>query len=120
LHPPQNSKTESRDQEAHNTEESDSLSKAADPGKLKGQKEGTAWSRGLRNFLSTTLAGQDTVPMSCIIREDDAPDCKIETEPDSNFEQLTIDCDPTTDIVFKTAVRKVHHLIHGFVHGETA
>ena len=37
----------------HNTEESDGLSKAADPVKLKRQKEWIAWSRGLKNYLST-------------------------------------------------------------------
>jgi hypothetical protein len=47
----------------HNAEESDGLGKAADPGKLKRQKQWTAWSRGLRNFLST-IAGQDGAPLS--------------------------------------------------------
>jgi hypothetical protein len=39
----------------HNAEESDGLSKAADPGKLKRQKEWTTWSRALKNCLSTIL-----------------------------------------------------------------
>jgi hypothetical protein len=40
----------------HNAEELDGPSKAASPGKLKRQKEWTAWSRGHRNFLVTIAA----------------------------------------------------------------
>jgi hypothetical protein len=103
----------------HNAEESDGLSKASDPGKLKRQKDWIAWSRGLRNYLST-MYGQDGVPLSYVIREDDAPDYAIESQPDFDFEQLTIDCAPLTGIVYKTDARKVHQLIHGFVQGETS
>jgi hypothetical protein len=103
----------------HNAEESDGLSKASDPGKLKRQKEWIAWSRGLRNYLST-IAGQDGVPLSYIIRDNEQPDYEIENQPDFDFEQLTINCAPLTGIVFKTDARKVHQLIHGFVQGETS
>jgi hypothetical protein len=103
----------------HNAEESDSLSKAADPGKLKRQKEWIAWSRGLGNYLSTIL-GQDGVPLSYIIRENDAPDYTLESQPDFDYEQLSIDCAALNGLVFKTDARKVHQLIHGFVQGETA
>ncbi len=57
----------------HNADESDSLSKAADPGKLKKQKDWVVWSRALTNYLSTIL-GQDGVPLSYIIRENEEPD----------------------------------------------
>ena len=103
----------------HNAEESDGLMKAADPGKLKRQKEWTAWSRGLRNYLST-IHGQDGVPLSYVIRDEDDPDYAIEAEDDYDFEQLSIHCAPLTGLVFKTDARKVHQLIHGFVQGETA
>jgi hypothetical protein len=67
------------------------------------------------------MAGQDGVPLSYdVIREDDAPDHKIESEPDCNFKQLTIDCAHLIGAVFKIDARKVHHLIHGFVQGKTA
>ena len=103
----------------HNAEESDGLSKAADPGKLKRQKDWIAWSRGLKNYLSTKQ-GQNGVPLSYIIRENAAPDYALELEADFDFEQLTIDCAPLTGLVFKTDARKVHQLIHGFVQGELA
>jgi hypothetical protein len=60
----------------HNAEESDSLSKAADPGKLKRQKEWTTWSRALKNCLSTIL-GQNGVPLSCVIGEEEAPSYEL-------------------------------------------
>jgi hypothetical protein len=47
----------------HNAEEWDSLSEAADPGKLKRQVEWATWSRALKNCLSTIL-GQSGVPLS--------------------------------------------------------
>jgi hypothetical protein len=103
----------------HNAEESSSLSKAADPGKLKRQKEWTAWSRGFKNYLSTIL-GQDGVPLSHIIRENEEPDYSLEAEEDYDYEQLTINCAPLTGLVFKADATKVHQLIHGFVQGETS
>ena len=102
-----------------NAEEDSGLSKAADPGKLKRQKEWTAWSRGLKNYLSTIL-GQDGVPLNYIIRANEQPDYDLENENDYDFEQLAINCAPLTGLVFKTDARKVHQLIHGFVQGETA
>jgi hypothetical protein len=103
----------------HNAEESDSLSKAADPGKLKRQKDWIAWSRGLKNYLSTIL-GQDGVPLNYVIRDNEAPDYTLEAEVDYDFEQLSVDSAPLNGLVFKTDARKVHQLIHGFVQGETA
>lgn len=103
----------------HNADESDAVSKAADPGKLKRQKEWTAWSRGLKNYLSTIL-GQNGVPLSYIIRENEQPDYALEAENDYDFEELSVNCAPMTGLVFKTDARKVHQLIHGFVQGETS
>ncbi len=103
----------------HNAEESDSLSTASDPGKLKRQKDWLVWSRSLTNYLSTIL-GQDGVPLSYIIRENDEPDYDNEDKADYDFEQLSIKCAPLVGVFYKTDARKVHQLIHGFVQGETA
>ena len=103
----------------HNAEDAEGISKAADPGKLKRQKEWIAWSRGLKNYLSTIL-GQDGVPLSYVIRENEQPDYDLESQADYDFESLAIDCAPLTGLVFKTDARKVHQLIHGFVQGETS
>ena len=49
-----------------------------------------------------------------------APDYAIELQPGYNFEKLSINCVPLTVLNYKTDARKVYHLIHGFVHVETA
>jgi hypothetical protein len=103
----------------HNADESAQVSKSADPGKLKRQKDWVVWSRSLENYLSTIM-GQDGVPLSYIIRAEDAPDYAEEDEPDPDFEKMTISAAPLTGLVFKTDARKVHQLIHGFVQGEIA
>ena len=102
-----------------NMEESDGLTKASDPGKLKKLKDWTAWSRGLQNYLSTIL-GQQGVPLSCVIREETDPDYDLEQEVDYDFEQLCVNCAPLTGQVFRADARKVHQLIHGFVQGESS
>ena len=69
----------------HNAEESDSLSTASDPGKLKRQKDWLVWSRSLTNYLSTIL-GQDGVPLSYLIRENNDVNYDDEYKEDSDFE----------------------------------
>jgi hypothetical protein len=105
----------------HNAEESDSLSTATDPGKLKRQKDWLVWSHSLTNYLLTIL-GQDGVPLSYVIRENDEPDYdnEDEDEEDFDFKQLSIKYAPLLGVFYKTDARKVHQLIHGFVEGETA
>jgi hypothetical protein len=103
----------------HNAEAPDGLSKAADPGKWKRAKDWTAWSRGLMNCLST-MQGQDGVPLSYVVRENELPDYDEELEIDYDFEQVSVNCAPLTGPVFKTDARKVHQLIQGFLQGEVA
>jgi hypothetical protein len=104
----------------HKTEELDSLSKTSDPGKLKRQKDWLVWSCSLTNYLSTIL-GQDGVPLSYFIRENNDPDYEDEDEEDFGFEQLLIKCAPLVGVLYKTdSSCKVHQLIHEFTQGETA
>ena len=103
----------------HRLEESDSLSKAADPGKLKRHTDWITWSRALKNYPSTIL-GQDGVPLIYVIRECAETDYAIESQPDYDFEQLSINCVQLTGLTYKINSRKAHKLIHGFVQGETA
>ena len=49
-----------------------------------------------------------------------APDYAIESQPDYNFEQFSINFVPLTGLTYNKYSRKVHQLIHGFVKGETA
>jgi hypothetical protein len=101
----------------HKADDSDKLSAAASPGKLKRQKDWPTWIRSFTNHLST-MQGVTGIPLSYVVRENTAPDYSNEHEDD--FEQLTIDCAPLTGLVFKTDARKVHQLVHGFVQGEIA
>jgi hypothetical protein len=103
----------------HNADQSDNLAKAADPGKLKRLQDWTHWSRGLENYLSTFL-GQAGVPLSYIIRANQAPYHALELENDFDFQQLTVNAAPLSGAVFKTDARRVRQLIHGFVQGEIA
>ncbi len=103
----------------HDAEESDGVGKATDPGKLKRQKDWTAWSRSLNNYLSTML-GHEGVPLNYIIRTNEQPDCALENQADCDFEQLAVNCAPLTGQVFKTDAHRVHQLIHGFVQNESA
>ena len=95
-----------------------SLSKAADPGKLKRNKEWIKWSREINNYLPTII-GQDIVPLVYVISECAVPDYAIESQPDYGFGQFSINCVPLAGLTYKTDARKVHQLIHGFLQGET-
>ena len=77
----------------HSLEESASFRKAANPGKLKWHKDWITWSRALNKYLSTII-GQDGVPLIYVIREFAAPDYTIESQPDYDFEQFSINCVP--------------------------
>jgi hypothetical protein len=85
---------------------------------VKRQKDWLVWSGSLTNYLSTIL-GQDGVPLSYIIRENDEPDYDNEDKADYDFEQLSIKCAPLVGVFYKTDAGKVHQLIHGFMQGET-
>ena len=52
----------------YSLEESASFGKAANPGKLKRNKNWITWSRAINKYLSTII-GQDGVPLSYVIRE---------------------------------------------------
>ena len=54
-----------------------------------------------------------------MIRECTAPDYAIESQPDYNFEQLSINCLPLAGLTYKIDARKLNKLKHGFVQGET-
>ena len=55
-----------------------------------------------------------------MIRHFAAPDYAIESQPNYNFKQLSINCVSLSGLTYKTDSSKAHNLIHGFVKGETA
>ena len=54
-----------------------------------------------------------------MIRECAASDYAIESQHDYNFEHLFINCVLLAGMNYRTDIRKVHLVIHGFVQGET-
>ena len=67
-----------------------------------------------------TILGQVGFPLRYEIRNSEAPDYTIESQPNYNFEQFSINCMLVTGLTYKTYARKLHQLIHEFVQGETA
>ena len=102
----------------HSLEESASLSKAADTGKLKRHKDCIASFRVLNNYLSTVM-GRGRLSLIYVIRESEAPDYIIELQPDYNFNQLLINCVSLNDLTSNIYARKVHNIIHGLIYGKT-
>jgi hypothetical protein len=64
---------------------------------LKRQKDWLVWSGSLINYLSTIL-GQDGVPLSYIIHENNEPDYEKEGKEDFDFEQLSIKFAPLVGV----------------------
>ena len=102
----------------HNSENSYSLSKASDPGKLNQKMECIACSWSIRDYLSTIL-GNNGVLLSYVIRENPYPANNGEDDKDYGSENLSINCAPFSGILLKTDVHKVNQLIHVFAQGGT-
>ena len=68
----------------------------------------------------STIIVWDDVPLIYVIREYAALYYAIESQPDYDLEQLSIDCVPLAGLIYKIDARKVHQVIHGCVQGETA
>ena len=103
----------------HSLEEMASLSKVANPGKLKRYKEWITRYKALKNYLSNIL-GHEGVSLRYVIRYSVAPDYNIESQPDYDFKQLLINCVILIGMTYNTDARKVNQLIHGLVQCETA
>ena len=97
-------------------EQSDTVSKAADPGKFKDEKKWPEWEPAFTNYLST-IQGVNGVPLSYVVREvaDPADDADYES-----FNEQAIACSPLTGPVFQANSRKIHQLIKSFLQTETA
>lgn len=97
-------------------EQSDTVSKAADPGKFKDERKWPEWEPAFCNYLST-IPGVSGVPLSYVVRELGVPD------PDATYESFNeqaIACSPLEGAVFQADARKVHQLIKSFLQTETA
>ena len=99
------------------TEQVDTISKAADPGKFKDEKKWPDWEPAFVNYLST-IPGVRGVPLSYIVRENEAPDHEMDFGND--FTARSIACAPLNDSSFKANARKVHQLLMNFLVAESA
>ena len=58
-------------------EQVDTISKAADPGKFKDEKKWLDWEPAFMNYMST-IPGVRGVPLSYVVRENEAPDHEMD------------------------------------------
>ena len=99
------------------TEQVDTISKAADPGKLKDERKWPEWYPAFVNYLST-IPGVYGVPLSYIVRDNEAPDHGRNFEGD--FTEEIITCAPLRGPKFRADARKVHQLLKNFLTAESA
>ena len=97
-------------------DQSDTVSKAADPGKFKDEKKWPEWEPAFVNYLSTT-PGVNGIPLSYVVREDETPPVGSEY---GSFNERAIACAPLSGDEFQADARKVHQLIKSFLQTETA
>jgi hypothetical protein len=97
-------------------EQSDTVSKAADPGKFKDKRKWPEWEPSIVNYLST-IQGVNGVPLSYVVRD------KAVAEADTvyqSFNEQAIACAPLEGPVFQADSRKVHQLLKSFLQSESA
>ena len=71
-------------------DQADTVSKAADPGKLKDERKWPEWEPAFMNYLST-IPGVRGVPLSYVVREKEQPDPGTEY---GSFNEQAIACAP--------------------------
>ena len=92
-------------------DQSDTVSKVADPGKFKDERKWPEWEPAFVNYLSTIL-GVAGVPLSYVVRENEAPDPTDGTF--ESFNERAIACSPLSGATFQADARKVHQLLKSF------
>ena len=99
------------------TDQVDTISKAADPGKLKDERKWPEWYPAFVNYLST-IPGVYGIPLSYVVRENQTPDHTRDFEGD--FMEEIIVCAPLNGPKFWVDARKVHQLLKNFLTAESA
>jgi hypothetical protein len=97
-------------------DQSDTVSKAADPGKFKDERKWPEWEPAFANYLST-IPGVNGIPLSYVIRENENPDRTMEYP---SFNERAIACAPLSGPNFQADARRVHQLLKSFLQTETA
>ena len=99
------------------TNQVDTISKVADPGKLKDERKWPEWYPTFVIYLST-IPGVYGVPLSYVVRENQAPDHTRDFEGD--FTEEIIACAPLNGPKFRADTRMVHQLLKNFLTAESA
>ena len=94
----------------------ETASKAADPGKLRTNTDWYTWSQGFVNYLST-IPGCTGIPLSYVVREFDDPTA---AEDPTDYLSTLVNRAPLTGVTYTADRRQVHQLLTGKVLGETA
>jgi hypothetical protein len=97
-------------------DQSDTVSKAADPGKFKDERKWPEWEPSFLNYLST-LHGVSGVPLSYVVRMKEIPDPRTNYQ---SFNERAIACAPLSGPTYQADSRKVHQLLKSFLQSETA
>jgi len=92
------------------------LSEAAEPNKLKDEKDWYTFVDQFYTYLSA-IPGVNGIPLAYIVREKDDPDHETEWEDDQFNEQM-IACAPLQRAAFITDAQSVHLLIWTFIESE--
>ena len=99
------------------TDQVATISKAADLGKLKDERKWPEWYPVFVNYLSI-IPGVYGVPLSYIVRENEAPDHACDFAGD--FTEDIIACTPLDGPKFRADTHKVHQLLKNFLTAESA
>ena len=99
------------------TDQVDTISKVADPGKLKDERKWPEWYPAFVNYLSM-IPGVYGVLLSYVVRENQATDHMRDFEGD--FTEEIIACAPLDGPKFRADARKVHELLKNFLTDESA
>ena len=97
-------------------DQSDTVSKAADPGKFKDERKWPEWEPAFVNYLST-IPGVNGIPLSYVVREEALPTASATC---GSFNERAIACALLTGDVFQADARKVHQLLKSFLQTESA
>jgi hypothetical protein len=97
-------------------DQSDTVSKAADPGKFKDERKWPEWEPAFVNYLST-IPGVNGVPLSYVVREVEAA---LDDAEYITFNEKAIAKSPLMGPTFQADSRKVHQLLKSYLQAESA
>ena len=93
----------------------DTAAKTASPGPLANERKWKEWETKFENYLSVIM-GSNGVPLSYVIREDDAPPADVSTF--TNFTTRSIACAPLTGVHYEADRYSVYQQILAFTTGQ--